>query len=98
MTSSIGRYTDEILNNLGIYNMITDKFILEKDVSEVIDLVKNYKIDCAIVYNTKAALNNNDLKIAAEAENYTEIIYSAAVLKKSLKEKEAREFMLEKKY
>ncbi len=93
MTSSVGRYTEEILNNLGIYNKIADKFILGKDAKEVIDLIKNDKIDCGIVYKTEAILNDNDLKIVAEAENNTEIIYSIAVLKNSSKEKMAREFI-----
>ena len=93
MTSPIGRYTEDILNDFGIYNMITDKFILGKDVKEVIDLIKNDKIDCGIVYKTEAVLNDNDLKIVAEVEDYTDIIYSVAVLKNSSKEKIAREFI-----
>ena len=51
------------------------------------------KIECGIVYKTEAILNDNDLKIVAEAENNTEIIYSIAVLKNSSKEKMAREFI-----
>ncbi|ASJ21285.1 molybdate ABC transporter substrate-binding protein [Brachyspira hampsonii] len=94
ITSPIGRYTEETLNNLGIYDIISDKIIFGKDTREVIDLVKNDKIDCGIVYITEAILNsNNDLKIAAENKSHTEIIYSIAVLKKSLKEKEARGFI-----
>ncbi|EKV57965.1 molybdenum ABC transporter substrate-binding protein [Brachyspira hampsonii 30446] len=92
MTSPIGRYTEETLNNLGIYDIISDKIIFGKDTREVIDLVKNDKIECGIVYITEAMLNN-DLKIAAENKSHTEIIYSIAVLKKSLKEKEARDFI-----
>ena len=37
--------------------------------------------------------NNSDLKIAAEPKTHTDIIYSIAVLKKSLNEKEARDFI-----
>ena len=89
MTSSIGQYTEEIL-----YDMISDKIIYGKDTKEVIDLVKNDKIDCGIVYITEAILNNNnDLQIAAEPKTHTDIVYSIAVLKKSLKEKEARDFI-----
>ena len=95
MTSPLGRYTEEILNNLGIYNMITDKVILGKDAKDVIDLVKIDKIECGIVYKTEAILNDDDLKIAAEAQDgsYTEIIYGIAVLKNSLKERVSREFI-----
>ncbi|WP_038375230.1 molybdate ABC transporter substrate-binding protein [Brachyspira alvinipulli] len=93
MTSSIGRYTEDILNNLGIYNKIADKFILGKDAKEIIDLIKNDKIDCGIVYKTEAVLNDNDLKIVDEAEDYTDVVYSLAVLKNSSKEKISREFV-----
>ena len=94
MTSSIGQYTEEILKKFDIYDMISDKIIYGKDIKEVIDLVKNDKIDCGIVYITEAILNNNnDLQIAAEPKTHTDIVYSIAVLKKSLKEKEARDFI-----
>lgn len=94
MTSSIGQYTEEILKKFDIYDMISDKIIYGKDTKEVIDLVKNDKIDCGIVYITEAILNNNnDLQIAAEPKTHTDIVYSIAVLKKSLKEKEARDFI-----
>lgn len=94
MTSSIGRYTEEILNNLDIYNIIADKIIFGKDTKEVIELVRNDKIECGIVYKTEAILNNNnDLKILAEAADYTDIVYSIAILKNTLKEKEARDFI-----
>ena len=94
MTSSIGQYTEEILKKFNIYDIISDKIIFGKDTKEVIDLVKNNKIDCGIVYITEAMLNNNsDLKIAAEPKTHTDIIYSIAVLKKSLNEKEARDFI-----
>ncbi|WP_241392511.1 molybdate ABC transporter substrate-binding protein [Brachyspira hyodysenteriae] len=95
MTSSIGEYTEEILKKFNIYDIISEKIIFGKDTKEVIDLVKNDKIDCGIVYITEAILNNNNnnLQIAAEPKTHTDIIYSIAVLKKSLKEKEARDFI-----
>lgn len=95
ITSPVGRYTEELLNNLGIYGMIADKIIFGHDSKEIIDLVKVDKLDCAIVYKTEVVLDNNDLKIAAEADgnNHTEIIYSTAVLKDTEKEEDAREFM-----
>ncbi|MCZ9850448.1 molybdate ABC transporter substrate-binding protein [Brachyspira hyodysenteriae] len=94
MTSSIGQYTEEILKKFDIYDIISDKIIFGKDTREVIDLVKNDKIDCGIVYITEAILNNNnDLQIAAEPKTHMDIVYSIAVLKKSLKEKEARDFI-----
>ena len=94
MTSSIGQYTEEILKKFDIYDIISDKIIYGKDTKEVIDLVKNDKIDCGIVFITEAILNNNnDLQIAAEPKTHIDIVYSIAVLKKSLKEKEARDFI-----
>ena len=94
MTSSVGQYTEEILKKFDIYDIISDKIIFGKDTREVISLVKNDKIDCGIVFITEAILNNNnDLQIAAEPKTHMDIVYSIAVLKKSLKEKEARDFI-----
>ena len=96
MTSPIGRYTEEILNNLGIYNLVADKIIYAKGTENIVDLVEKIDniVDCGIVYKTSATHNNN-IEIVAEAESslHTEIIYSIAVVKNSLKKQEAIDFI-----
>ena len=96
MTSPIGRYTEEILNNLGIYHLVADKIIYAKGTENIVDLVEKIDniVDCGIVYKTSATHNNN-IEIVAEDESslHTEIIYSIAVVKNSLKKQEAIDFI-----
>ncbi len=92
MTSPIGYYTEEILHDLGIYNLVADKIIYAKSTREIVDLVEkiNNLVDCGIVYKTSAIHNHN---IEIVAEDNTEIIYGIAVAKNSSKRQEAMDFI-----
>lgn len=95
MTSPIGRYAEELLKHLGIYKNITDKIILGNDTKHVIELVKMDKIDCGVVYETEAKLNNDSVTVVAKAKDsdYSKIIYSLAIIEKSQKEEESKKFI-----
>ena len=92
MTSPIGYYTEEILHDLGIYNLVADKIIYAKSTREIVDLVEkiNNLVDCGIVYKT-SAMHNNNIEIVAEDD--TEVIYGIAVAKNSSKKQEAMDFI-----
>lgn len=92
MTSPIGYYTEEILHDLGIYNLVADKIIYAKSTREIVDLVEkiNNLVDCGIVYKT-SAMHNNNIEIVAEYD--TEVIYGIAVAKNSSKKQEAMDFI-----
>lgn len=76
MTSPIGYYTEEILHDLGIYNLVADKIIYAKSTREIVDLVEkiNNLVDCGIVYKT-SAMHNNNIEIVAEDD--TEVIMAS---------------------
>lgn len=91
MTSPIGYYTEEILHDLGIYNLVADKIIYAKSTREIVDLVEKVDniVDCGIVYKTSAMHNN----IEIVDEDDTEVIYGIAVTKNSSKKQEAIDFI-----
>lgn len=92
MTSPIGYYTEEILHDLGIYNLVADKIIYAKSTREIVDLVEKVDniVDCGIVYKT-SAMHNNNIEIVDEDD--TEVIYGIAVTKNSSKKQEAIDFI-----
>ncbi|WP_297299910.1 molybdate ABC transporter substrate-binding protein [uncultured Brachyspira sp.] len=92
MTSPIGYYTEEILHDLGIYNLVADKIIYAKSTREIVDLVEKVDniVDCGIVYKT-SAMHNNNIEIVDEDD--TEVIYGITVTKNSSKKQEAIDFI-----
>lgn len=93
MTSPIGRYAEELLKHLGMYKYIADKIILGNDAKHIIELVKMDKIDCCLVYETEAKLNDDSVTIVAKDLDYSKIIYSLAIIEKSQKEEESKKFI-----
>ncbi|BCM93974.1 molybdate-binding protein ModA [Abditibacteriota bacterium] len=79
-----GKYAQEVLSNLKIYDSVFPKAILGKDVREVLTQVELGNVDAGIVYKTDA-LTSHQVKIVATApaKLHKPIIYPAAVVSDS---------------
>ena len=91
----VGQYSEELLNNLGIWEPIQDKVTFGSNVKEVTTWVSEGAVDCGIIYSTDA--NTAGLKIVDRVDSSkfeNRIIYPAALTKNS-KNKEAGEKFLE---
>lgn len=91
----VGQYSEELLNNLGIWEAIQDKVTFGSNVKEVTTWVSEGAVDCGIIYSTDA--NTAGLKIVDRADSSkfeNRIIYPAALTINS-KNKEAGEKFLE---
>lgn len=91
----VGQYSEELLNNLGIWEAIQDKVTFGSNVKEVTTWVSEGAVDCGIIYSTDA--NTAGLKIVDKADSSkfeNRIIYPAALTINS-KNKEVGEKFLE---
>ena len=91
----VGQYSEELLNNLGIWEAIQDKVTFGSNVKEVTKWVSEGAVDCGIIYSTDA--NTAGLKIVDKADSSkfeNRIIYPAALTINS-KNKEVGEKFLE---
>ncbi len=77
-----GKYAQEVLTHLGIYDQVNAKAVLAKDVRQVLTYVETGDVDAGIVYTTDA-LSSNKVKTVAEApEDFHEpVIYPVAIIK-----------------
>lgn len=79
-----GKYAQQVLTHLGIYDQLKPKFVLGKDVRQVLTYVDTGNADAGIVYRTDA-LTSRQVRIAAVApdDSHSPVIYPVAVLKGS---------------
>lgn len=77
-----GKYAQEVLTHLGIYDQVNAKAVLAKDVRQVLTYVETGDVDAGIVYTTDA-LSSNKVKIVAKApgDSHEPVIYPVAVVK-----------------
>lgn len=89
-----GQYGEEVLTYLKIYDKISTKIVLAKDVREVLAWVETGNVDAGIVYKTDAQVSQK-VKIVAEAPqgSHKEIVYPGAVIKDSKNVDAAKEFL-----
>lgn len=89
-----GKYTEEILTNLEMWDDLEDTFILAKDVRQVLTYVETGNAEIGFVYESDA-LSSDKIKILAEADKDTHepIIYPGAVIADTTEEEAAKEFL-----
>ncbi len=90
----VGKYSEELYKNLGIWDQIQDKVSWGSNVKEVTTWVAEGAVDCGVVYATDA--NSAKLEIVNTATSdmiKTPVIYPAAVLKNSANAKVAKDFL-----
>ena len=89
-----GKYTEQTLKNLDLWDTMESKFVLAKDVRQVLTYVETGNADIGFVYESDA-LSSDKIKILAAAETgmHDPIIYPGAVIADSPHVKEAKAFM-----
>jgi molybdate transport system substrate-binding protein len=76
-----GKYAEEVLTHLGLYDRLKPKFVLAKDVRAVLTYVETANVDAGIVYETDA-LTSNAVTVVATAPpgSHSPVIYPVAVI------------------
>lgn len=90
-----GKYTEEILHNLNLWDELEDKLVYAKDVRQVLTYVETGNTEIGFVYESDA-LSSDDIKILATAEKglHEPIIYPMAVIDDTKHTEEAADFVL----
>ncbi|WP_449620939.1 molybdate ABC transporter substrate-binding protein [Robertmurraya sp. Marseille-Q9965] len=88
-----GKYAQEILTNLNLWNDIEGKIVYAKDVRQVLTYVETSNVDAGIVYKTDALISSK-VKIVSTADPDTHgpIIYPVGIIKNSSHIQEAELF------
>lgn len=90
----VGKYSEEILKNIGIWDQIQDKVTYGSNVKEVTNWISEGAVDCGIIYQTDAfSANLKVLLTAGPDELKTPVVYPAAVIKNSKNKDEAKKFL-----
>ena len=83
-TVPAGKYAQETLTHLGLYDQLKRKFVLAKDVRQVLTFVATGDADAGIVYATDAKISDQVTVVAtAPEDSHSPVIYPAAILKSS---------------
>ncbi|MFD1927340.1 molybdate ABC transporter substrate-binding protein [Sporosarcina siberiensis] len=90
----VGKYSEQVLKNLKMWNDLENKLILGKNVRQVLTYVETGNVDIGFVYESDA-LSSENIKILTTVEDglHEPIIYPAAVLTDTKHEKESTEFV-----
>ena len=89
-----GEYGRQTLMSLHLWDQPKEKFVLGKDVRQVLTYVETGNADAGLVYATDAMTSGKVRVIASAAESAHEpIAYPAAVVKRSRNEAAARAFI-----
>lgn len=90
-TVPAGKYAQEVLTHLGLYDQLKPKFVLAKDVRQVLAYVAMGNADAGIVYLTDAKSSDQVAVVAtAPEDSHSPVMYPVAVLKGSKNEAAAR--------
>ena len=88
-----GRYADQSLKKLNIWDRIQEKIILAKDVKQVLEYVDSGNVDCGIVYKTDAMLmKKGKVVMDLPGDSHDPIVYPAALIRDSAHSEAAARF------
>lgn len=90
-TVPAGKYAQDTLTKLKLWEQLQPKMVLAKDVRQVLTYVETGNVDAGLVYRTDAATSNNvKIVAAAPAGSSDPIVYPMAVIKSSQHQQEAQ--------
>ena len=89
-----GRYGQQTLIGLHVFDRVKPKLVLAKDVRQVLAYVETGNADAGLVYATDAAISSN-VRVATTApeDSHDAIVYPAAVVASGHHEAAARAFL-----
>ena len=93
-TVPAGKYAQEVLTHFQLYQQLKPKFVLAKDVRQVLTYVITGNVDAGIVYVTDAK-TSSEVSVVARApeDSHSPVIYPVAVLKSSKEPDQAKRFL-----
>lgn len=92
-TVPAGAYAKEVLTHMGLYDSLQPKFVLARDVRQVLTYVATGNADAGIVYATDAKTTPQVKVVATAPEDaHSPVIYPVALLKGSRNPAAARAF------
>ena len=92
-TVPAGKYAQEALTSLNLYDQIQPKLVLAKDVRQVLTYVETGNVDAGLVYKSDTYQVDNIRIVAAAPENsHKPIVYPLAIIKASQHQTEAQAF------
>lgn len=88
-----GKYAEQVLQGLNIYDAVKDKIVFAKDVRSVLNYVETKSVDLGAVYKTDA-LTSDQVKILSSAPTHLHdpIVYPCGVIKDSKNKEAAMKF------
>ncbi|MGS0765859.1 molybdate ABC transporter substrate-binding protein [Syntrophomonas curvata] len=90
----VGKYAQESLASMNLWDQVQAKAVYAQDVRQVLAYVESGDAEAGIVYQTDAQISDK-VKIAAQAEENTHssLVYPVAVVKDSKNQEAARDFV-----
>lgn len=93
-TVPIGRYSEEIFKNLGLLEQVQSKFVLGKNVRQVLGYVEAGNVDAALVWVTDAKTTDKVKIIETIPENlHSPAIYPIATIAASKHPEQAEDYI-----
>ncbi len=88
-----GKYAQEALTSMKLWDTLQPKLVLAKDVRQVLTYVETGNVDAGLVYRSDAlAAKESQIVTPAPADSHKPIVYPLAILKNTKQQKAAEEF------
>jgi molybdate transport system substrate-binding protein len=93
-TVPAGKYAEEALKSLGLWDPLKARLVYAEHVRQVMDYVARNEVEAGMVFLTDA-IGRNDLRVVSEApdSSHKPVVYAIAAIKDTKKEKAARDFI-----
>jgi molybdate transport system substrate-binding protein len=92
-TVPAGKYAQQALTHLGLYDRLKPKFVFAKDVRGVLTYVVSGNVDAGIVYATDARVSDKVKVVQTAPEDWhSPVLYPVAILKNSAHSAAAKDF------
>jgi molybdate transport system substrate-binding protein len=95
VTVPAGRYAEQVLRKLNLWEPLKDKLVFAENVRQVLDYVVRNEVDAGLVYATDAAARSKELKktLPAPKSSHPPVVYPIAAVKGGKNERSARAFI-----
>lgn len=89
-----GKYAQEALTNLKLWDLIKPKFVLAKDVTQVLNYVETGNVEAGLVYQSDAQGSTKVKVVAVVPESsHKPILYPAAIVSTTKNRQAAEDFL-----
>lgn len=94
-TVPAGRYAEEVLRYLGLWDGVKDKLVFAEHVRQALDYVARNEVDAAMVYSTDAMVRSKEVKIVIKApdRSHQPVVYPIGVVQGAKNESLAKDFI-----